>query len=173
MSEQTQQEGQKTVVAFIAGLLVGGFLVWAFGVPGKDAKQMKDDKQNVEVTLNDSEVAAENVDATEGASKPATGSATVKDQAAGSSVALLGAEFPTDEGWIAVRSYSNGVLGPVLGAARYSKSQGLVPQSVELLASTRSGGEYAVVFYTENGDRKFNLANDTQIDGIVQPFKAE
>ena len=40
MAEE-KQEGQKTVVSFIVGLLIGGLLVWAFSGPSVDAPEDK------------------------------------------------------------------------------------------------------------------------------------
>ncbi len=89
------------------------------------------------------------------------------------SVTLDGATFPTEEGWVAVRTYPNGQLGSILGAARYSKVQGLIPSEVTLLAPTTAGRDYAVVFFSEDGDYKFNLAHDAQVGGVFGTFTAE
>lgn len=101
------------------------------------------------------------------------GSVEVSDQPAGSTVTLDRVVFPIDEGWVAVRSYTDEQLGNILGAARFSKEQGLVPEEVPLLAPTTAGNEYAIVFFTENGDREFNLANDVQVDSVFATFTAE
>ena len=101
------------------------------------------------------------------------GAVAVGDQAAGDRVALERVVFPIDEGWIAVRSYTDEQLGNILGAARFSKEQGLVPEAVPLLAPTTAGNEYAIVFFTENGDREFNLANDVQVDSVFATFTAQ
>ncbi len=57
--------------------------------------------------------------------------------------------------------------------ARYSKEQGLVPTEVVLQRATTGGDRYAVVFYTESGDRVFSLADDVQIQGIFETFGAK
>ena len=101
------------------------------------------------------------------------GDVEVNNQSAGMTVTLESAVFPSDEGWIAVSSYPNGQLGSILGAARYSKEQGLVPEEISLLAPTIAGRDYAVVFFTEDGDRVFNLATDVQIEGAISTFSAE
>lgn len=178
MSEEEKQEGQKTVVAFVAGLLIGGLLVWVFS--GSEEVQapdeMIDETPSEEVAdkeTSDPVVADESDESSTPVLEIGEGAIVVADQAAGDSVTLSAATFPTAEGWIAVRSYPNGQLGSILGAARYSEEQGLVPESVPLLAPTTAGRTYAVVFFSEDGDREFNLANDVQIDGILSTFVAQ
>jgi hypothetical protein len=178
MSEQEKQESQKTVVAFAAGLLIGGLLVWIFGgTPAKDKhdeEMKKDDTQGEEITLeqkSDEEQKVEMEKAPE--MMVGEGKAEVKAQSAGKMVKLESTTFPSDEGWIGVRDYADGKTGYILGVARFSKSQGLVPSEVSLVRSTVAGKEYAVVYFKEDGDKKFNAAKDTQLEGVVSTFKAE
>ena len=51
MSEAEKQESQKTVVAFITGLLIGGLLVWVFSATPEDKKLPVENKvsQNEEI----------------------------------------------------------------------------------------------------------------------------
>ena len=190
MSEDTQtqsnKDAQKTVIAFIAGLLIGGLLVWIFGGTGApdETQDMTDSTSEVSDMTDESDSSDANdtsdmSDTEDESSSTASsqmqtgeGSITVSDQSAGSSVTVDSVVFPTDEGWIGVRDYTNDQMGSILGAARYSKEQGLIPSSVNLLRATEAGNTYAVVFYTEDGDREFNLASDVQIDGIYTTFTA-
>ena len=55
MSEQEKQESQKTIVAFAAGLLIGGLLVWVFA--GSPKTEDMSDK-----TLDSKESTQENTD---------------------------------------------------------------------------------------------------------------
>jgi hypothetical protein len=188
MSDEAQQEGQKTVVSFIAGLLIGGLLVWIFsGTPETEAPTETPADETASETTDTNEGGDDTTSTTDDSDDAPTpavegetvsmevgeGSANVANQPAGLSVALDGATFPTEEGWIAVRTYQNDQLGSILGAARYSQSQGLVPEAIPLLAGTVPGGQYAVVFFSEDGNREFNLDGDAQLDTELSVFTAE
>ena len=176
MSEQEKQENQKTIVAFAAGLLIGGLLVLIFSGNTNEKREV----EKVNETTKSEEVKVTEVTADEAvkqdeAAKPvmAVGEVEVKDQAVSKSVAIDSATFPSDEGWVGVRDYADGKVGYILGVARYSKSQGLIPAQVVLQRSTVAGKEYAIVFFKESGDKKFNAAQDIQMEGVVKTFKAQ
>jgi hypothetical protein len=186
MSAEEKQEGQKTVVSFVVGLLIGGLLVWAFSGPSdtkKDADAKEDTKTEVTTkegeTTEDSQTDAATTDETapvteeKAVLKVGDGSIVVADQAASSAIALTSATYPVSEGWVGVRDYQNGQLGAILGVVRFSEEQGLVPNQIVLQRPTTAGREYAVVVYAENGDRQFNLAADVQIDKIFATFTAK
>jgi hypothetical protein len=179
MSDQQKEESQKTVVSFIVGLLVGGLLVWAFtGTPNDDkAKDLNtEDKKEVKAEDKNSEATKSPVgeDEPEATKLPVgEGKATVAEANAGMTVSLSDVTFPTKEGWVGVRSMSEGKLGMLLGVARFSDEQGLLPKEVTLLTPTVPGREYAIVFYSESGDRKFNLAEDIQNSAEVATFTAK
>lgn len=185
--DKEKQEAQKTVVAFIVGLLVGGLLVWVFSGSGSTPTPTDDTSSDTHTsteldTTKGSDTTTGNASATTNdkggsettAPEMVVGDARVEvsDQPAGMVVSLDGATFPTDTGWIGVRTYANGQLGSVLGVALYSKDEGLVPQEITLLSPTTAGNEYAIVFYTEDGDRQFTLANDVQMDTAITNFTA-
>ena len=48
MSEQEKKENQKTIVAFAAGLLIGGLLVWVFGGSADTKKVDEETKDTTE-----------------------------------------------------------------------------------------------------------------------------
>lgn len=186
MTEQTSQDGQKTIVAFVAGLLVGGLLVWIFNdtpaqAPVSDEGATVAEETDAEMTDGEELPAEEGVEtpAESTTEEPAAelptgdGSATVSMTDAGTVVPLASATFPTDEGWVGVRTYVNGDVTNILGAARYSKAQGLVPEEIQLLTPTIAGREYAIVYFTEDGDRQFDPRSDMQIDGPVTTFTAQ
>lgn len=180
MSEtQNGQDGQKTVVTFIAGLLIGGLLVWVFSsgdasAPADDVEAT--DKATEEVVVSIDEAVGEDETSTEAeipVLQTGDGAVSVVNQSASSDVAIDGATFPNDEGWIGVRDYKEGSLGFILGVARFSKEQGLIPDSIVLQRPTIAGETYAVVFYTESGDRKFDPRDDFMVEGVMSTFVAE
>ena len=186
MAEENQmtEENKKTIIAFIAGLLVGGLLVFLFWNPS-DTNVVPDDQndandEEVVEDIDDNEddedttpVAPDEEDDAPSEDNDGEGDVTVNDQDAGSTVAFSRADFPTNEGWVVVRDYEDGQLGGILGAARWNTLTALLPSSVKLLRPTVAGNTYAVVFYTENGDRSFNLATDAQMGGVMETFEAE
>jgi hypothetical protein len=182
MSDE-KQEGQKTIVSFIVGLLIGGLLVWAFSGPEVNAPTDADKKADSEKSeskdsekeeTNNTEAESEEVTTPEVATLPVgDGKVTVENQAAGSFVTLTSATYPVSEGWIGVREYQDEKLGGLLGVARFSEAQGLVPTGVTLVRATTAGKNYAVVVYTESGDLKFSLADDKQLDSVFATFTAQ
>lgn len=189
MAEE-KQDGQKTLVAFVVGLLIGGILVWAFSGPTADApNKNNDDKQTTEETA-DKDTSSEAKTSTEETSNETTeeakpvlavgnGKVVVNNQPASASIELSEAVYPVSEGWIGVREFNNDQLGFILGVVRFSESQGLVPSEIVLQRPTTAGNQYAVVIYTEDGvvneagKLEFNLAGDVQIDTIFDTFTAQ
>lgn len=175
MSEQLKEESQKTVVSFVVGLLVGGLLVWAFtGAGPEDTKESltEDDKKEIAAEMATKEEVGTEEEGT--TSVPVgEGAVSVDGDKAGLSVSLADVTFPAKEGWVGVRNLNDGKLGMILGVARFSAEQGLNPTSIPLLTPTVAGREYAIVFYSESGDRKFNLANDVQLEGEFATFTAK
>ncbi|MFZ2252908.1 MAG: hypothetical protein WAW13_01890 [Minisyncoccia bacterium] len=174
MSEVQKQESQKTVVAFITGLLIGGLLVWVFSATPEEKKQpseksaeTKEEVVKTELKTEVTETKKEEVTEVIG-----TGSIIVLEQKAGQTVTLGKLELPTKNGWVVVRDYMDGVPANVLGAARYSVAEGLMPTVVDLVRGTTAGSSYQVVFYAEKGAAGFSISEDTVIDGIAATFKA-
>lgn len=178
MAEE-KQETQKTLVAFVVGLLIGGMLVWAFSGPSADAPatQNKDEVDETTSEMDEDEEEATDTDEEMEVSSPVlevgSGEIRVNDQPAGSSVNLDGAVYPINEGWVGVREYTNEDLGFLLGAVRFSESNNQVPTEIALLRPTTAGRDYAIVVYTEDGDSSFNLATDVQIDRVFGTFTAQ
>ncbi|MCA9353954.1 MAG: hypothetical protein KC877_00355 [Candidatus Kaiserbacteria bacterium] len=184
MAEETQQDGQKTLVAFVVGLLIGGMLVWAFSGPDASAPATDNTGSDTEETTRteDTEKTPETTNNTGNTAAPVVetpvlevgnGAVSVPDQPASASVTLESATYPVSEGWIGVREYNNDQLGYILGVVRFSESQGLVPEEITLQRSTTAGNRYAVVIFTEDGDFDFSLAGDVQIDQIFDTFIAQ
>ncbi len=179
MSEAEKQEGQKTVVAFITGLLIGGLLVWVFSSSPEQATVDTDSEVTTTEETTDTEevgtvsTTVESTPTTQVTETIGNGSLTVRDQKAGNTVTLGALTVPTQNGWVVVREYMDGVPGNVLGASRYSVAEGLTPTSVSLLRATEKGSSYQVSFYTESGDKEFKMKDDTQIVAGAVTFKAE
>lgn len=181
MAEE-KQDGQKTLVAFVVGLLIGGMLVWAFSGPSAQAP-VDTDKNTDEAAEVETADEAEDTDAATSGDKGGdavvaelqvgNGEIVVPDQPASASITLESATYPVSEGWIGVRQFNNDQLGYILGVVRFSESQGLIPSAITLQRSTTPGDRYAVVIFTEDGDFDFNLAGDVQIDTIFDTFTAQ
>ncbi len=112
MAAEEQQDGQKTLVAFIVGLLIGGMLVWAFGGGEATAPNTtnNDDRDSAEVgdvnveKADDASVVSEvATDIKTPALQVGDGAVVVADQKASATVALASATYPVSEGWIGVR----------------------------------------------------------------------
>lgn len=173
MAEVEKQESQKTVVAFITGLLIGGLLVWVFSSTPDEAQNLTD--TTGDTTEKASDINNQDSNDTEDASGNETsgaGSISVSSQKAGTVVTLGEVKFPSDDGWIVVRDYRDGVPAGILGAARFDVSGGLVPKEVELLRPTMAGSSYQVVFYTQEGAIGFKSGEDKLVSGIETTFKA-
>ncbi len=182
MSEVEKQEGQKTVVSFITGLLIGGLLVWVFSsspetkVEPKEESAEANTEQTADATEKTDEEKTEKIVAsnTKTLTQEAVGEGLLKvaDQTAGETVTLERVELPTTNGWVVVRDFKDEVGMNVLGAARYGVDEGLMPVEVPLLRATEVGNTYQVVFFTNEGGMDFSLADDKLIEGISTTFKA-
>ena len=186
MTDVEKEESQKTVVSFITGLLIGGLLVWVFSSTPEeqktpvtedanktseqsDSKDGDTEKKEGESTVKADEIKAAPVQKLE----VGKGVLTVTDQGAGMNVELGSLTFPVTAGWVVVRDDINGVPGNVLGAARFSTTEGLSPKNVELIRQTESGKSYQVMYYSQEGGIGFALGEDMPIDGMTVTFKAQ
>ncbi len=178
--EDDTNKNQKTVVAFVAGLLVGGLLVWMFSASSdnkKTAEELNQDDVQGEVsdvekegdTSAEKNTKVSEKEAVKKVTAPAVvatgrGSITVEDQVSGAVVTLGAVTFPVDSGWIVVHEVSaDGSLGNALGASRYGLKEGLIPKTVELLRVTTQGKTYHAVIYNDNGDKVFDKADDVPV----------
>ena len=203
MAEQLKEESQKTVVSFVVGLLVGGLLVWAFaGGPDATPKEKTSTTDKKEVTTDTkTDKASEETVTSKEDTAVAVGEGSVKvdgETKAGMSVPISDVTFPAKEGWVGVRNLNDGKLGLILGVARFSADQGLkqlfqshplgpivnwktemLPMQWKIAISWICGYlsfylfVYAIVFYSESGDRKFNTADDVQTEGDYATFTAK
>lgn len=152
---------------FIAGFLVGVVVIYMWGqlFNKDDAPEVVMDV-NIE-TLSGDIVPTEEQDTRAGEATvdiptPATSSIIVGEQVPGSTVNINLVSLPSD-GWVVVHEVSGGVIVNALGAARRDAGSH-EDVKVHLLRGTVSGGHYAVVLYTDNGDKEFSLVTDTPIN---------
>ena len=173
MSEIEKQESQKTVVAFITGLLIGGLLVWVFSSTPEKKEEPEIERQAIEevVKKNDAQTAPADVEKVVEKTNVADASISVVDQKAGSQVNLGTLSLPVRSGWVVVRDLMDGTPGNVLGAARFSADEGLMPTSVNLIRETITGSSYQVVYFTNEGTTEFKLGEDKEIEGLSATFK--
>ena len=166
MTDVETQASQRTVIAFISGLLIGGLLVWVFSGNPEDTKKVEEGGSQ-ETTQEATDSTSEEESSSEATN---SGSLKISDQDAGMSVVLSYTTYPEGKGWIVVRDYRDGMSGGILGAARYDTVIGIKPKTIELLRATVSGGSYEAVFYTDEGAATFNLAEDMPIAGSNVTF---
>lgn len=94
-------------------------------------------------------------------------SVSAKDQTAGLSVAVEGMNL-AKVSWVAVRD----VKGQrILGAHRFEA--GVTAGEVSLLKPTVAGGEYQVLVYVDDGDKKFDMKKDALVEDVSATFKAQ
>ena len=88
----------------------------------------------------------------------------VVDQASGMSVQVGNVEFAVP-GWVVVHETEGGHVLNALGAARLDAGSytGVI---VELLRTTEPGGSYAVILYSDNGNKEFEIRGDLPIIDI-------
>ncbi len=89
---------------------------------------------------------------------------SVDTQTAGNTVLVRKVNLQAGEkgGWIAVHEISDGVVVNALGAARRESGE-YVDTVVYLLRNTIKGGTYAIVLYSDDGDKQFNMKTDTPL----------
>ncbi len=169
MDDKTQAS-KKTVVAFVAGLLIGGFLVWLFsGTPNTPAPSKTTNRIDTGTTQKGSDTGMDKTETTNtetSASKTESVASdftfSVINQSAGMNVSLGdNVSYPSAQGWIAVHEDVDGKPGSAIGAARYETTVGLKPTQVELMRKTVAGKTYRVIFYNESGDHVFDRKTDT------------
>ncbi len=185
---EDKEKSQKTVVAFVAGLLIGGLLVWVFSIAPKDSEEPQsndEDPTAVSENINpattsiagddsDAEVSGNSSSAAVAASgaqgaraetmSVSGGSISVKDQPAGTNVTIDSVDMPVANGWIAIHEErADHSLGNVLGVVRYSEADKLTPMSIHLLRAMKAGKVYHAVLYAETRGSGFSLAADAAL----------
>jgi hypothetical protein len=132
-----------SMVSFVAGFMLGALCVGAWFMSGDRSASLFPP-----YTSAGSEE-----------SFPESGTISVADQPAGSTVLVETVTVPPPGVWVAVRETVGGELGNVLGAVRVQGPQSAV--SISLLRATEPNTPYAVELYRDDGDGVFNLATDS------------
>jgi len=180
----------KKVGTFIAGFVVGTVAIYAWGqIFNKDAdmEALVTGHDVAEISITDTDISTESDDGntalgTEIAASDneiSSEAIAVVGQAAGSTVTVGSVNLDAGEngGWVVIHEIKNGVMANALGAVR--KDSGVHSDiEVKLLRATVAGGTYAVVLYSDNGDRQFSMATDaplknTQGEFIMSTFSAK
>ena len=106
---------------------------------------------------------------------PDSESILINKQLAGDVVTVSSVSMSKD-GWVVIHEIKDGVIANALGAARRDAGE-YTDVVVHLLRAMVPGGEYAVVLYTDNGDKEFNMVSDSPVvvDGnfIMRRFKID
>ncbi len=115
----------------------------------------------------------------EGNAKLNDGKISVTDQSAGLTVIVERVDMRDFDsgGWVVVHEIKNDRIANALGASRRDAGE-YENVEVKLLRGTVSGGEYAVILYNDNGDRKFDLNKDFPVrtengEYIMSTFSAK
>ena len=160
--ETTYYTRQNIAAAFIAGLVVGFFGLYA--VNRFSAPEERPDAR--ETAVEEVSAAAE--------SPRAAVSLGAFDQPAGM-VVRVGAFSLPENGWLVVHEDAAGVPGNILGARRYDAGS-YDGGEIELLRNTEEGSRYYVMLHIDDGDKEFDLSKDVPAteDGepIMETFKA-
>lgn len=141
-----------TQIPLYAGFLVGGMLLGVLITTGWSSS--RDATPSTAATTTQAAPAHSTTTATNAVSKAPL---AVRDQAAGSSVAIdsLNIARPT---WVVVYVSRNGRPGNALGARLFFA--GDTRGAVALLRNTEAGQRYFVGLSVDNGDRSFSLTKD-------------
>ena len=160
-TDESKKMNQKLLLSFIAGLIVGGGVTW-FVIGSEVLSPTVDDVEDT--TMTDTTGNAAGGDS----SRDENGSTVmgtdndriiVEDQLAGDRVLLREVEL-TNASWVVVHEETDSFLGNALGAARLDP--GVYEGGyVELLRNTETGSTYHVLMYQDNGDKEFNLDEDS------------
>jgi hypothetical protein len=168
---------------FISGVIVGLIVGWGGtstalhrGAPeDKMADKAADgvSKEDATAAVTDASGVSSDTAAT-GVMASGENSVSVKDQAAGSKVAVENATL-SQMSWVVVHEQTSGMPGKILGAHRYDK--GMYLAEVELLRPTVQGQTYYVMLHADDGDKEFDPTKDKPMLGadnkpIMNTFQA-
>ncbi|MBI4068238.1 hypothetical protein HY413_02420 [Candidatus Kaiserbacteria bacterium] len=158
--------GSTFLVGFTAGVLV----LFAIGIVTKgDIRYMGAPRADTAI------LSGEDVDAvTAGKMSGMRATLNVQDQNAGAAVSVDHVAME-QAGWVVVHEIENGHVLNALGAARLDAGAHS-DVGVELLRGTEPGGRYAVILYSDNGDKQFEVHADLPVidtagNPVMQSFR--
>lgn len=170
----TSDELKTAATGFLPGAVVGAAIVWL-------AMSMAPGPVQVPLTLpsdtQDSTTETDKSPTPDTAQKSSPSGARVKtdDQPAGRAAMIKSVSLEATS-WIAIRDYSDGKIGNVLGAVRREKGES-TNVVIDLLRATEPGKQYAIVIFAENGDGTFSTKTDTPVlagtDAVHATFTAQ
>jgi len=181
----------KKVGTFVAGFVVGTVVLYSWGqIFNKDTDmkmvatvadkvteigdglegEMAVQADGVQIVAQDTKVST---------AQQVSEAITIGGQPAGSSVVVKSIDLKAgaNGGWVVIHEVKSGVIANALGAVR--RDSGVSTDvEVRLLRGTVAGGTYAVVLYSDNGDRQFSMSTDfplkdAQGQYIMSTFSAE
>lgn len=149
---------------FLAGFAVGVFILFVIGiVTERDIRYMGN--RTVSGDANATEQDANAKDEEIGLIKGMAATLAVRDQSAGATASVEQVEMSV-AGWAVVHEIEGGHVLNALGASRLDagKHENV---TVELLRATEPGGSYAVILYTDNGSKEFEIRGDLPVINIA------
>jgi DNA-binding beta-propeller fold protein YncE len=155
---------------FMIGFVFGVAFLFVFGVvTERDIRYMGFRGEDV-VVFNDVDLSDEKVQDI----NTATALVTVTDQMPGGAVSVERVEI-NEDGWVVVHETEAGHVLNALGAARLDAGTHESVR-VDLLRETNPGGTYAIILYTDNGNKEFEIRGDLpMIDAegnpVMQSFR--
>jgi len=172
----TSDELKTAATGFLPGAVVGAVVVWLAmsmtpppNIPVTLPSDTSDSAQKEE--KKDTKDSASSATDTKQATKAAPQGVSLEaaDQPAGRAVTVKRVTLDKTS-WIAVRDFSGGKIGNVLGASR-KEAGTLTGVVVDLLRTTEPGKQYAIVIFTDNGDGTFSTKTDTPVLSGTDPYR--
>jgi hypothetical protein len=168
------EQQQKMLASFIAGLVIGALVVWfwsSIGVTRSASRRAADTPAatSTESASSTGAIAASS-DASgtppvqSGGHSPVTigsgePSITVSGDQKGSVIQLARAMLPDINGWIVARPIRDGTAEHPIGASHFH--DGYWTDTIELVKPLISGAQYQVIVYRDDGNNVFSSISDT------------
>ncbi len=154
-----------TIVTLVIGLIIG-FALGAYTYGGKTTSKIDVDSllDNRPATTSDGILGSDSIPVMQDEETSAATDVLVEvtNQVAGTRVIVD--EVKADAvSWVAIRDWSAGGFGNILGAKRVDAGVSSLA-TVELLRGTQAGRTYAAVLYRDDGDRVFNHKLDRLLE---------